>query len=285
MRILRLTAPLFLFFFLLAAPAYAWDSTTHRLITRLAINALPASPLKTALLRNERLVEKHSVEPDFLLKERYGHAEEIRHYIDLEVFNPNPQAALSTLDPDLATERRQVGELKLQTAGTLPWTIEDTAQRLAAALRSSDCSEILGEAGYLSHYVGDASQPLHSTIHHDGYRRDRGIHARVEKAVDDSASSIAAPAAKEVQLQTITAVWPTAIDEIRTANLLVNELIEADRKARRISREGPAYDSALFEAAGPMLTLQVARAASALASIWLYEWKSAGTPSPCSTRR
>jgi len=76
-----------------------------------------------------------------------------------------------------------------------------------------------------------------------------------------------------------------ATQGIRTANLLVNELIEADRKARRISREGPEYDSALFEAAGPMITLQVARAASALASIWLYEWKSAGTPSPCSTRR
>jgi Zinc dependent phospholipase C len=285
MRILHLTTPLFLFFFFLAAPSYAWDSATHRLITRLAINALPASSLKSALLRNERLVEKHSVEPDFLLKERYGHAEEIRDYIDLEIFNPDPHAALATLDPDLATERRRVGEMKLEAAGTLPWTIEDTAARLATALRSGHCSEVLREAGYLSHYVGDASQPLHSTIHHDSYRRDRGIHARVESAVDDRVSSIEAAAAREVQIQTITAVWPVAIDEIRSANSLVHDLIEADRKARRISSEGPEYDTTLFANAGPMITLQVARAASALASIWLYEWNQSGHPTVCSNRR
>ena len=275
---------LFLSFFL-ATTSYAWDSVTHRLITRLAIDALPASPLKTVLLHNEELVEKHSVEPDFLLKERYGHAEEIRHYIDLEIFNPNPQVALNDLDPELATERRRVGEIKLEAAGTLPWTIEDTASRLAAAIRSGNCAVILREAGYLSHYVGDASQPLHSTVHHDGYRRDRGVHARVEKAVDDRAGAIEAAAAKEVQVETITAVWPVAIDEIRNANLLVHQLIEADRKASRVSREGPEYDAALFEAAGPMITLQVARAASTLASIWTYEWNQSGHPTICATRR
>ena len=285
MRILRLAILLFLLSSLLSPPSYGWDSGTHRLITRLAIDALPAPPLKTALLRNERLVEHHSVEPDFLLKQRYGHAEEIRHYIDLEVFNPNPQAALTSLDPDLAMERRRVGEMKLQTAGTLPWTIADTASSFAATLRSGNCSAMLREAGYLSHYVGDATQPLHSTVHFDGYRRDRGIHARVERAVDNRAASIEPAAAREVQVQTITAVWPVAIDEIRTANSLIPDLTEADRKARRISSEGPEYDAALFANAGPMLTLQVARAASALASIWLYEWKSAGSPSPCSGRR
>jgi hypothetical protein len=175
--------------------------------------------------------------------------------------------------------------MKLQTAGTLPWTIEDTAWSFAAALRSGDCSAILREAGYLSHYVGDATQPLHSTVHFDGSRRDRGIHARVERAVDNRASMIEPAAAREVQVQSITAVWPVAIDEIRTANSLIPDLTEADRKARRISREGPEYDTTLFANAGPILTLQVARAASALATIWLYEWKSAGSPSTCPGRR
>ena len=285
MRILRQAALLFLLFSLVSTPSYAWGSATHRLISRLAIDALPPSPLKIALGRNQRLVEKHSVEPDFRLKERYGHAEEIRHYIDLEIFNSDPQAALSTLDPDLAKERHRVGEMKLEAAGILPWTIEDKASRLADALRSGKCSEILRESGYLSHYVGDASQPLHSTVRFDGYRRDRGIHARVERAVDDRASSIETVAAREVQVQAISGVWPVAIDEIRAANSLVERLIQADRKARRVSRLGPEYDTALFELAGPMLTLQVARAASTLASIWLYEWKSAGSQSACASHR
>ena len=37
--------------------AEAWDSATHRLIVRLAIEALPPSPLKDVLLRNQSTVD------------------------------------------------------------------------------------------------------------------------------------------------------------------------------------------------------------------------------------
>ena len=71
---------------LYATPARAWDSATHRAIARLAVEALPPSPLKAILSRNEAALEAHSVEPDSVLKARYGKAEERRHYIDMEVF-------------------------------------------------------------------------------------------------------------------------------------------------------------------------------------------------------
>jgi hypothetical protein len=265
--------------------SHAWDSATHRLITRLAINALPPSPLKIALTRNERLVEQHSIEPDSVLKHRDGHTEEIRHYIDLEIYSRDPDAALASLDPDLATMRERVGEMKLRSSGTLPWTIEDIARRFSADLREGDCAEMLREAGYLAHYVGDASQPLHSTVHFDGYRHDRGIHARVEGAVDDRASYLEATARDQVKVQPITAVWPIEIEEIQIANSRLRELIQADRRARRAARKGPEYTESLFATAGPMFTQQVASAASTLASIWQYEWTTAGSPSACMTRR
>ncbi len=266
---------------LFSVSAFAWDSATHRLITRLAIAALPESPLRAALLHNQPLVERHSVEPDSILKDRYGRREEIRHYIDLEVYNPNTSDALSQLDPNLTAMRRRVGDAKLEESGTLPWTIEDMAWLFGKSWRDGSCSEMLRDGGYLAHYVGDASQPLHSTIYYDGYRRDRGIHARVESAVDSLVPTIEVSAAREVKVQEITAVWPVEIDEIRAANSLVKELIEADRKARKVSRKNPKYAAALFSEAGPMLTGQIAQAASVLASVWLYEWKQAGGPSRC----
>src|SRR5215469_1022656 len=103
------------------APAHAWDSATHRLITRLAINALPASPLKHALLTHEQLLEQHSVEPDSVLKERYGRREEIRHYIDIEIYQRESTDPFSNLDPDIRTMRSRFGDAALEESGTLPW--------------------------------------------------------------------------------------------------------------------------------------------------------------------
>jgi len=230
---------------------------------------------------NERLVEQHAVEPDSVLKERYGRREDIRHYIDLEVINPDGPEALAELDPDIETMRERFGRGKLNKSGTLPWTIEDKARLFAAAWRKRDCSAMILEGGYLAHYVGDASQPLHSTIHFDGYRRDRGVHARVEKAADDLISKIEPAAAREVRVRDISSVWPAEINEIRGANSLVDQLLAADRKARKDADSRAQYDAELFSDAGTMITGQIADAASVLASIWLYEWKSAASPSAC----
>ncbi len=269
---------------LFSANALAWDSATHRMIARLAIAALPASPLMQALAMNEKLVEQHAVEPDSVLKERYGRREDIRHYIDLEVLNPDAQDALAELNPNIETMRRRFGRRKLHKAGTLPWTIEDKAQLFSDAWRKRDCSAMILQAGYLAHYVGDASQPLHSTVHYDGYRRDRGVHARVEKAADDMVATIEPAAAKEVRLENISAVWPAEIDELREANSLIGKLLAADRKARAAADNRSQYDAELFSDAGALVTRQIADAASVLASIWLFEWKAAGSPNACQSR-
>ncbi len=80
-----------------ARSASAWDSATHRAIARLAVEALPLSPLKTTLTRDQTALEVHAVEPDSVLKKRYGKAEDRRHYIDSEIFGSDPW---SVLDPD-----------------------------------------------------------------------------------------------------------------------------------------------------------------------------------------
>ena len=264
---------------LVSSAANAWDSETHREIVRLAIGVLPPSPMRDFFKANSASLQRLAVEPDSLLKRKFGKSEEIRHYINIEYFGADPFAAIV---PDKAAMEKRFGASTVRRAGTLPWTIVDLSTALQSAWSAGQCGNVLTLAGYLAHYVGDASQPLHSTIRYDGYRRDRGIHARVEMAVDHQAAELGAAAAGEAHLEDIATVWAAAIAEIRDANSHVEELIQADRTAREQSKfDRKQYTAALMSRERPMIAAQLARAASVLASIWLYEWKRAGSPSRC----
>lgn len=260
------------------APARAWDSATHRAIVRLAVEALPPSPLKTTLSHNEPSVEEYSVEPDSILKKEFGKAEERRHYINVEDFGSNPWVALN---PDIEAMRRRFGDRTVDRAGTLPWTIVGVGADLEDAWRRGGCERILRNSGYFAHYVGDASQPLHSTVLFDGYRRDGGVHARFELAADDSLTTLTPMAAREVHIESINDPWTAVIAEIRDANGHVQEVIRDDRSAREQSDGKAEYRSAMLRADAPMVARQIARAVSVLASLWLYEWRRAGSPASC----
>jgi Zinc dependent phospholipase C len=259
--------------------ASAWDSATHRAIARLAVNALPPSPLRSILSRNEAALETHSVEPDSVLKKKFGKAEERRHYINIEWFGSDPWSALN---PDIQTMRGHFGDRMLERTGILPWTIEAIGDQLEEAWHRGDCETMLRLSGYLAHYVGDASQPLHSTIHYDGYARDRGIHARIELAVDHSLGELTPMAAREVHVDDLNDVWAPVIAEIRDANALVGKVIHDDRAAREDGDYGGRdYQRAVMREDASMYARQIARAASVLASLWLYEWRRAGSPPSC----
>src|SRR5438309_6885226 len=53
----------------ISSPAHAWDSRTHQMITRLAIMALPKSPIGDLLKHNDGQLEVFSVWPDTVLKQ------------------------------------------------------------------------------------------------------------------------------------------------------------------------------------------------------------------------
>ncbi len=137
------------------APALCWDAHTHRLITRLAISASPTGPLKAHFVAEQVQLEEFSVEPDSVLRPMYGQAEGRRHYIDLENFGPDPFARLS---PDFIMMEQKYGAALLDRSGTLPWAIEDEAQKMRSSWQAGDCAKMLRHAGYLAHYVGDASR-------------------------------------------------------------------------------------------------------------------------------
>jgi hypothetical protein len=97
--------------------------------------------------------------------------------------------------PDLADR------LTPQKVGLLPWQVNEDFERLtvdmsdyrrlqqARADTYGAVQAILYDIGCLGHYVGDGSQPLHTTINYNGwvetanpehFSRQRGIHSRFE---------------------------------------------------------------------------------------------------------
>ena len=261
-------------------PAFAWDAGTHREITYLAIQTLPPSPLKNLFINNLSRLEYFSVQPD-VIRAKYG--DQIRE---------NPPLHRS----------RILWRRSFRCARSGP-------QRDEQALRSIDAASLRHSAMDDRRFLecvrtGVVSRRLQRTASTRGIprtlRRRResaaAYHRYITTATRATAEFICesntprtttsvnfpSPLQPQTHLVDIDSVWQTAIAEIRDSNSHVAQLLQADRAARRQSSGGPsAYDDALMSRARPMLAGQIARAASVLASIWLYEWKRAGSPAGC----
>jgi hypothetical protein len=162
--------------------AYAWGNGGHRLVNRLAASTLP--PSVPAFLRSDAAVneiEYLGPEPDRWRSpaEPELNAEQApEHFLDLEAadaLGPLPHKRL-----DFEAKVYAAGE-RPEKIGLQPWVATEVWERLKAALREyrtldaehKDTRGVeaaaLFYAGWLGHYVGDAAQPLHTTIQYNGW--------------------------------------------------------------------------------------------------------------------
>lgn len=160
----------------------AWGNEGHRLINRLAAMTLPAEV--PAFLRSEAAVneiEYLGPEPDRWRNHAEAElvaAQAPEHFIDLE-----PADALGTLPRrrlDFEAKVFAAGE-RPEKIGLQPWETTEVWERLKAAMReyrnlvaakkdtSATEAAVIFYAGWLGHYVGDGSQPLHTTIQYNGW--------------------------------------------------------------------------------------------------------------------
>ena len=162
--------------------ARAWGNEGHRLINRLAASTLPAGV--PAFLRSEAAVneiEYLGPEPDrwrSAAEPELSAAQAPEHFIDLE-----PADALGLLPRqrlDFEAKVFAAGE-RPEKIGLQPWEATEVWERLKSALREYRRLAAAGQdtrgveaaaifyAGWLGHYVGDGSQPLHTTIRYNGW--------------------------------------------------------------------------------------------------------------------
>ena len=169
-------------------PSSGWGAEGHLMINQIAASYVPADMPKFFRRVRARLAYLAS-EPDRWRDKRdpqLKHAQEPEHYIDLERVDwmtelPRDRWQFIHALYDKRATAAHPDDLLPERVGLLPYEAMEVYQRLREAFRQyrqrssghrpteAVEQDIVFYAGWLGHYVGDTSQPLHTTIHYDGW--------------------------------------------------------------------------------------------------------------------
>jgi len=254
-------------------PVLAWGPTAHTLIAQNAFELLPPE-IKPFYDANSRYMLAFVMLPDDW---RDTHKDEIgaRHYVNLDLLDSPPFAKLSE---DRKALEASFGKEKLQSAGMLPWAVEEHYAKLVEALRAHDAEAMVLQSALLAHYVGDAHVPFHSTKDYDGKTPEqKGIHFRWEENL--VALRLKPESVRPGKPESITDILRSAFGWCIDSYGYIDPILKADDKARA-SAAGYSYRyfRSLYEDTGSILTGQLSRAAEALAGVYISAWKEAGKP-------
>jgi len=263
-----------------ANPAQAWGGTGHKFVARLAIANLPASNFKQWLSKNETWFANASSHPD-RWRNRVDHSEAPRHFLDTENFGVGTDALKVPKDFDALLKLRSYDQLR--TDGVNPWTIGRVRANLVKAMREKRWEDVLVQAAYLSHYVGDAHVPFHATANYDGQLsspQQRGIHSRFEEKLVE----------RTIKFEDLIVGKPDVItnpitDALRILNdsiKAVPAILEADRVAalEASSTNSDSYFDKLSLASRAVAKQRIEAAGRNLAGELFAAWEIAGKPVP-----
>lgn len=267
-----------------------WGAYGHHVATRTALRHLPTAV--PAFFRNaEGQLEYLSPEPDRWYSSDLREMDEAwryDHFIDLENV---PQGALDA--PDRFRFLEALFEAGIRdpqgTVGFLPFRIVELYQRLASGFarwrltpdgpdREWVQARILNDAGILSHYVVDAAQPHHTTIHFNGWAEgipnpngfttDRDFHSRLESGfVNAHIRHGDLDSRMTPDPRTLPNVRDAVWEYVEDSNELVHRLYELER-AHGFDPDEPAHPEARDFILG-----RLAEGTEMLRAIWWTAWR------------
>jgi hypothetical protein len=273
-----------------------WGADGHEMAARAATSVLPTEVPTFFRSSGDQLVYLNP-EPDRWRERSLVAMDQgwnYDHYIDLENV---PDAAL--LEPDRFTYLEALYaagvEEPHQAGGFLPYRILEMYQRLVTEWRLWRAERdperrgwieqrIVNDAGILGHYVTDASQPHHTTIHFngwaagapnpEGFTQDRSFHARFESGFVAAWVSQAdvSRRADDAPRSLVGNVRPTIIEYIRESNEQVDDLYRLDRDVGFDPSRTPAPAARDFAAE------RLAVGARMLADLWWSAWLESASP-------
>ena len=217
-----------------------------------------------------------------------------RHFIDIEDFKTPLDSFPKTSDEAF----EKYGSAFLNKTGYLPWYIQTLTEKLTKAFKKGNKSEILFIATDLSHYIGDANQPLHTSSNYDGQlTHQKGVHALWESALPQMfGSSYNFKTAPAKYISDIPAeTWRI----IQQSHSLVDTILAKDKEVRsRFTQDDMYkkdsngktvmfYNSPVFsdeyatqfnEALNGMIQRQLRSSIYDVACFWYTAWVDAGKP-------
>jgi hypothetical protein len=269
---------------------FAWGEKGHLMINRVAIDAASSKLPEFMNADREHLIF-NAFEPDRWRTEGRSPmniAQEVDHY-----FNSEGRDSFSTLPEDRYSFIKQLNERRVDLrVGYLPYAIIENYGRLVNAFRywrnaktptdrESSRANAVYVAGVLGHYVGDGSQPMHVTVHFNGwlagvpnpknFTRDNGIHSRYETAYVNAAIDINRVRPKVRIPGRLPNVWESIKQYLSDSFSEVEPMYEME-KAGEFNPEKPRAKGTEFIAA------ELSRAGTMLAALWYTAWLESGEP-------
>jgi hypothetical protein len=226
--------------------------------------------------------------PDSLAREM-NQAFQYDHYIDLETV---PAGALAAQDRwEFWTRAQAAGVRKVADVGFLPYRILEMYQRLEHEFqlwrneknedrRKFIEERIINDAGIMGHYVADAANPHHTTIHHNGwvegqpnpngYSTAKGFHSRFEtRYVETHITDADVTPRVQQQPERIADVRAVVMQHINASHALLNQLYDLDRtEAFGPDTKGAAHKEFAVQ--------RLVAGADMLRSLWWTAWVKSG---------
>ena len=236
---------------LLARQGFAWGSDGHRMINRVAAETLPTDvPVFLRDARAQQTMDYLGPEPDRWrnhAEAELAAAQAPEHFLDLEYADLVGELPRRRYDyvRALAVAQKTHPDLPLsvEKVGLQPYVTVEVWQRLKADMREyrgllaakGDTQPvelaILFDAGWLGHYVADASQPLHTTVQYNGwtgpnphsYSTLHTIHAQFESTFVTANLTPAdvAPLVRATPPKVLGDVWTDYLAYLRHSHTLV----------------------------------------------------------------
>lgn len=303
----------------------AWDYAGHRIVNQLALRSLPAdfpafvrepdNAERVAFLAGEG--DRWRNVPDLIMRQSGGSWSD--HFCDLEQI---PDAGLdfdklpslrydfivqfaagravhaekfSPIDPAKNTDHTR------EWPGFAPWAIAEHYARLKSAFAYLKVFEELGTPveianaranvvyamGVMGHYVGDCAQPLHTTVHHNGwvgpnpngYTTASGIHswidggfiAKAEITLEELSPRVtpARALALSARPDGRDALFVAVVDYLRAQHQLVEPLYALDKAGKfRIENAPPTPEGRAF------ICGQLLKGGEMLGALWVTAWRN-----------
>jgi hypothetical protein len=202
----------------LPQPIFAWGTRAHAVIDRTAVDTLPNDG--PVFLKNyvEYIAGSASIpdtwrqtsEPFSKIEEDPNHGWFREQFAFMKVIaRSRYEFVLALYRENLRIQKsdpQQAQLMNVRWTGTLPYAAAEVYGHLVADMRSLRKARAQGKdtafleqtcafyVAWMGHYIGDGSQPLHDTIHHDGwqgpnpkgYTQDPKIHGRFESQYVDA---------------------------------------------------------------------------------------------------
>jgi hypothetical protein len=194
-----------------------------------------------------------------------------------------------------AGETKAAALTNIRWTGTLPYAAVETYEQMVAGMRRYRAArakgadthlvelEIASYMGRLGHYTADGAQPLHDTIHHDGwqgadpkgYTTDPRVHGRFESQFVDAIKLTSDDIQRDVPAAVALAdAFDAVIAHLDAAAAHVEEVYQLDKDGA--FEPGASQSSPPYARAQALVRQQITRAAALLRDLAYTAWVRSG---------